>query len=87
MDDEDNLSGSYFIQDVPWVLYFRGSYAIHGAFWHDRFGLRTSHGCVNLSPTDARRFFEFVQSPELIEGFHAMFTPPYRRGAIVWITG
>ncbi len=87
MDDEDNLSGSYFIQDVPWVLYFRGSYALHGAFWHDRFGLRTSHGCVNLSPVDARRFYNFVQSPEAIEGFHAVFTPPYRRGTIVWITG
>ena len=86
MDDEESGADAYFIQDVPWVLYFRGSFAIHGAFWHDRFGLRTSHGCVNLSPVDAKRFFDFAQSPEMPEGFHAVFTPPYRRGTIIWIT-
>jgi hypothetical protein len=25
MDDEDNLSSPYFIQDVPWVMYFQGA--------------------------------------------------------------
>lgn len=86
MDDENNLSGPYFIQDVPWVLYFRGGYALHGAFWHDRFGLKTSHGCVNLSPTDARRFFEFADRPELPEGLHAVYVPPDRQGTVVHIT-
>ncbi len=86
MDDEDNLSSPYFIQDVPWVVYFKGSYALHGAFWHDRFGLKTSHGCVNLAPRDARRFFEFVDAPALLEGFHAVFTPPGTRSTAVYIT-
>ena len=87
MDDEENMSSAYFIQDVPWVLYFRGSYALHGAFWHNRFGLRTSHGCINLAPRDAKRFFEFAMGPELVEGFHAVFTPPYQRGTLIWIDG
>lgn len=86
MDDEGNLSSPYFIQDVPWVMYFQGGYALHGAFWHDRFGLRTSHGCVNLSPRDARRFFAFVTSPELPPGLHAVFTPPDRQGTLVYVT-
>jgi hypothetical protein len=86
MDDEDNMSGPYFIQDVPWVIYFQGGYALHAAFWHDRFGLRTSHGCVNLSPRDARRFFEFVQTPVLPAGLHGAFTPPNTRGTVVHIT-
>lgn len=86
MDDEDNLSSPYFIQDVPWVVYFKGGYALHGAFWHDRFGLKTSHGCVNLAPRDARRFFEFVDAPELVEGFHAVFTPPGARSTAVYVT-
>ena len=86
MDNEDNMSSAYFIQDVPWVVYFRGSYALHGAFWHDRFGLRTSHGCVNLAPEDARRFFYFVDAPALIDGFHSVFTPPGTRSTAVYLT-
>ena len=42
--------GPYSIQDVPYVMYFERSYAIHGAFWHNNFGTRMSHGCVNLAP-------------------------------------
>ena len=45
----------YSIEDVPWTEYFSGSIALHGAFWHGGFGLRHSHGCVNLSPLDAHR--------------------------------
>jgi hypothetical protein len=86
MDDEENLAGAYFIQDVPWVMYFRGSYALHGAFWHDRFGLRTSHGCVNLAPKDARRFFEFTTAPALPTGLHAVFAPDARPGTLVHVT-
>src|SRR5690606_17022991 len=86
MDDEDNLSSPYFIQDVPWVVYFRGGYALHGAFWHDRFGLKTSHGCVNLAPKDARRFFQFVDAPDMLPGFHAVFTPPGTRSTAVFVT-
>ena len=86
MDDENNLSSPYFIQDVPWVLYYKGSYALHGAFWHDRFGLKTSHGCVNLSPTDARRFFEFANAPALPTGFHSVYTRPRSTGTVVHIT-
>jgi uncharacterized protein YgiM (DUF1202 family) len=39
----------YYVEDVPWVMYFtdRG-HAIHGAYWHNNFGYRMSHGCVNL---------------------------------------
>lgn len=87
MDDEDNLSGPYYIQDVPWVLYFKGGYALHGAFWHDRFGLKTSHGCVNLAPNDAKRVFEFATEPPLPEGLHAVFTKPEQQGTAVHITG
>lgn len=45
----------YFIQDVPYVMYFDefNEIALHGAFWHDRFGYKQSHGCVNMPPKDA----------------------------------
>jgi hypothetical protein len=63
----------YKIEDVPWTQYFSGSLALHGAFWHERFGLRRSHGCVNLAPADARRVFEHTL-PSLPEGWHGVST-------------
>lgn len=53
-DDDE----SYFVEGVPWVQYFKGRYALHGTFWHNRFGHRTSHGCINLSAHDARWVYE-----------------------------
>jgi hypothetical protein len=49
----------YFLEDVPWTMYFNGEFALHGAYWHDRFGIQHSHGCVNLPPQDARWLFEW----------------------------
>ncbi len=38
----------YFIEDVPNTMYFDNEIALHGAYWHDRFGYKHSHGCVNM---------------------------------------
>jgi len=38
----------YSLKNVPNVMYFYGAYAIHGAYWHNKFGLRVTHGCVNV---------------------------------------
>lgn len=43
----------YYLQEVPWTMYFDGDIGLHGTYWHDGFGYRHSHGCVNLSITDA----------------------------------
>ncbi|UCG24264.1 MAG: L,D-transpeptidase [Chloroflexota bacterium] len=45
----------YFIEDVPYTMYFdrHNEIALHGAFWHDRYGFKHSHGCVNMPPRDA----------------------------------
>lgn len=53
----EDRSDYYFLEDVPWILYYDGDRALHGAYWHDSFGIKTSHGCVNLSPRDARWLF------------------------------
>jgi hypothetical protein len=43
--DED----AYTVEDVPHVLYFNlDAEALHGAYWHNNFGAKMSHGCVNL---------------------------------------
>jgi lipoprotein-anchoring transpeptidase ErfK/SrfK len=72
MDGDVASDGPYSIEDVPWVMYFQGSYALHGAFWHNLFGSTRSHGCVNMSPLDARELFFWVE-PELPSGWHGVF--------------
>ena len=62
---------AYSIDDVPWTQYFSGSVALHGAFWHAGFGQVRSHGCVNLSPYDARWLFGFT-APALPPEWHAV---------------
>ncbi|MFQ6101882.1 MAG: L,D-transpeptidase [Anaerolineae bacterium] len=59
-DVEDGSPAWYFIEDVPWTMYFHEGYSIHGAFWHDAFGFTRSHGCVNLPPRDAQWFFTWT---------------------------
>ncbi|HMW01208.1 MAG TPA: L,D-transpeptidase, partial [Acidobacteriota bacterium] len=44
MDGDVASDGPYSIEDVPWVMYFNGSIALHGAFWHTNFGNVRSHG-------------------------------------------
>jgi len=72
MDGDVASDGPYSIEDVPWVMYFQGSYALHGAFWHDAFGNMRSHGCVNMSPEDARALFGWADPP-LPAGWHGVF--------------
>lgn len=71
MDGNTASDGNYSIQDVPWTMFFEGSYALHGAFWHSRFGGRRSHGCINLGPSDARWLFNWT-TPVLPEGWHGV---------------
>jgi lipoprotein-anchoring transpeptidase ErfK/SrfK len=79
MDGDVATDGPYSIEDVPWVMFFQGSYALHGAFWHDLFGTPRSHGCVNLSPIDARELF-FWTEPRLPTGWHGVFQTGDRLG-------
>ena len=58
----------YYVEAVPWAMYFAGRYAFHAAYWHERFGRRHSHGCINLSPRDAKRVFE-LSTPRLPAGW------------------
>ena len=56
----DNQSG-YSTPAVPWSTSISGDgIAIHGAFWHNAFGERRSHGCINVSPEDAKWIFRWT---------------------------
>ncbi len=84
MDGNTASDGRYSIQDVPWAMFFQGNYALHGAFWHSKFGSRRSHGCVNLGPTDARWLF-FWTTPFVPEGWHGVNAHDGAPGSMVVI--
>jgi len=79
-DTDDGNPAWYFLEDVPWTMYFNGATALHAAYWHDAFGFTRSHGCVNLAPRDAEWLFNWT-SP---------YTPPnadvvYANGNGTWV--
>lgn len=75
MDGDGTAAGDlpYSIEDVPYVMYFHRAYALHGAFWHNNFGVQMSHGCVNLAPLDAKYLF-FFADPPIPVGFHGVWS-------------
>ncbi|MDB4944146.1 MAG: hypothetical protein JWP97_3680 [Labilithrix sp.] len=84
MDGDVASDGPYSIEDVPWIMYFNGSYALHGAFWHNQFGRTKSHGCVNLAPQDAKALFAWTE-PHLPEGWHGVWSTNEKKGTLVQV--
>lgn len=72
----------YDLADVPNVLYYEGSYAIHGTYWHDKFGTQQSAGCTNLTRGDAAFIFGRV-NPKLGPGEEAIFSSKDNPGTVV----
>lgn len=64
-----NGAKGYVAEEVPWVMHFFEGQAMHGAYWHDQFGIVKSHGCLNLALGDAKWLFEWVP-PALPAGWH-----------------
>jgi lipoprotein-anchoring transpeptidase ErfK/SrfK len=57
-----HYSKLYDYTPMPYSIFFRGGYAIHGTSEIRNLGRPVSHGCVRLSPDNARSLFELVQS-------------------------
>ena len=51
---------NYYVPDVPYTMYYSGGYAMHGAYWHNRFGTPVSHGCINLPVRQARWLYSWA---------------------------
>lgn len=50
----------YSVPNVPYVMFFRGGYSIHGAPWVGTFGGMISHGCVNVPVAKAAWLFNWA---------------------------
>lgn len=82
MNSMADSSDSYSVDRVPWTAYFAHGYALHAAFWHGGFGRTRSHGCVNLSPTDARVLYDWM-APLSAPGWSEVYGHEDQPGSLV----
>lgn len=78
----EQTGDEFDLRDVPYVQYFQDGYAFHAAYWHDSFGRPKSHGCINLSPEDARWLFHWT-GPAVPPAWHSALS--LSDGTLVYI--
>lgn len=59
-------SDYYYLEDVPWTMYFDEARALHGAYWRALFGYPGTHGCVNFSIGDAAWLYQWANQGEWV---------------------
>jgi hypothetical protein len=84
MNSMADSSTEYSVDKVPWTAYFAHGYALHAAYWHGAFGYTKSHGCVNLSPIDARRLYAWM-APVVAPGWIEVYGHETQPGSVVRI--
>ncbi len=57
----------YWLPNTPWNLRFRTHYYIHTAYWHNNFGHRMSHGCINTRLEDAKWMYDWASIGTMVE--------------------
>lgn len=62
----EDRSDYYYLEDVPWTMYYDHARALHGAYWRTAFGFPQSHGCVNLAPADAHWLFDWANNGDWV---------------------
>ena len=63
---EADRSDFYYLEDVPWTMYFDQARALHGAYWRAWYGFAGTHGCVNLSIGDSAWLFQWAQEGDWV---------------------
>jgi lipoprotein-anchoring transpeptidase ErfK/SrfK len=56
-----NNPDNYDLPNVKDNLRIYGPIYIHGAYWHNNFGYRMSHGCINLDEPDAAWIYNWAE--------------------------
>ncbi len=63
---EADGSDFFYFEDVPWTMYYDEARAIHTAYWRTYFGYPQSHGCINLSPGDAKWLYLWADEGDYV---------------------
>lgn len=58
---KNHRSRKYNNAPMPYSVFFRGGYAVHGTNDLKRLGRPASHGCIRLHPSNAATFYSLVQ--------------------------
>jgi lipoprotein-anchoring transpeptidase ErfK/SrfK len=56
-----HYSQKYDDAPMPYSIFFRGGYAIHGTMAVSQLGRPASHGCIRLAPGNAARLYSLVR--------------------------
>ncbi len=71
-----HYSRKYHMSPMPYSIFFKGGYAIHGTYDTAALGRPASHGCVRLLPANAARLFEMVRAEGAV--IKVVGTAPHR---------
>lgn len=63
---ESDKRDYYYLEDVPWTMYFDQARALHGAYWRAWYGFPGTHGCVNLSIGDAAWLYQWANEGDYV---------------------
>ena len=72
------LTEYYEIYDLPWAMELSSGQLMHGAFWHNRFGIEHGPGNLQFSPADAARIWQWA-TPAVPAGWHGVNQPDEAR--------
>jgi len=56
-----HYSRKYHNSPMPWSIFFKGGYAIHGTYSIRQLGRPASHGCVRLHPKNAKTLYSIIR--------------------------
>lgn len=54
-------SDYFYLEDVPFTMYFDEERAIHGIYWPAQLGFKQSHGCINMTIADAHWLYNRLE--------------------------
>ncbi len=66
MSGDQGTPDYYYLENVPWTMYFDKARALHGAYWRTRLGFTQSHGCVNMTIGDAHWLFNWAHDGDWV---------------------
>ncbi len=66
---EADKSDFYYLEEVPFILYYDNARALHAAYWNTYLGYPSSHGCVNLSVVDAHWIYNWANNGDTVYVF------------------
>ncbi len=79
---DPSIGTYYYLPNVQFVQFFNKGISFHSTYWHNNFGHPMSHGCVNMTLTDAETLYYWA-NPEMPSGVRILRPTPENPGTEV----